>query len=147
MKFPHLLFSLALVLIALPSVRADDAKPAKADTELEGQMDQMSGAFKKLKRQIADPANNASSLTLVATIRQGAEAALKLSPAKAEDVPAADRAKFIADYQAKRKALIGEVEKLEAALKANQNEEAKKIVAALGTMQKEGHKAFKRPES
>ena len=38
------------------------------------------------------------------------------------------------------------VAKLEAALKAGKNDEAAKLVDAMGAAQKEGHKEFKRPD-
>jgi len=99
-------------------------------------MEKMGGAFRKLKRQIADPTQNAASLQLVATIRAAAEEASRLTPAKSADVPAADRAKFEADYQAKMKNFTVELGKLEAV----------KLVADLGALQKAGHKEFKRPD-
>jgi len=154
------LFFLTLVLALAPALRADDAKPAapaapaaakakEADddeTELGDDMHKMSSAFKKLKKQVADPSKNAASLELVATMRQYAEASLKLTPAKADDIPATDRAKFESDFQAKIKSLLDEIGKLEAALKDNKNDEAQKIVAELGTIEKAGHKDFQRPK-
>ena len=109
-------------------------------------MDVMGTAFRKLKRQVTDATQNAASLQLVATIRLGAEEAVKLVPAKAADVPAAERAKFVADYQVKMKDLLTTLEKLEVALRADKNDEAARLVAELGLMQKAGHKTFKRPD-
>ena len=109
-------------------------------------MDKMSEAWKKLKRQVADIAKNADSLQLIATIRVAAEEAVNLVPARAADVPAADRAKFVADYQAGIKKLVEGFGKLEVALKADKNEEAAKLVAEISALQKAGHKAFERPD-
>jgi hypothetical protein len=44
------------------------------------------------------------------------------------------------------KELLATLEKLEAALRAGKNDEAARLVAELGVMQKVGHKAFKRPD-
>jgi soluble cytochrome b562 len=113
---------------------------------MEGKMDTMGGAFRKLKRQVADATKNAESLQLLATIQTAANEAAKLIPAKAADLPAADRAKFEADYQAGMKKLIDGFGKLEVALKADKNDEAAKLVGEIGALQKAGHKEFKRPD-
>ena len=141
---------LLAALISLPSVVAlraeNQKKQPQEETELEGKMDKMGSAWRKLKRQVADPSKNAESLELLAAIRVSAEEAAKLSPAKADDVHASDRAKFVADYQAEMRKLIVELDKLEAALKADKNDEATKLVADIGAMQKAGHKEFQRPQ-
>jgi soluble cytochrome b562 len=156
MKLRHLLFAFGSLLLVAPGLRADPktekeaAKPAKSDedqTELGDKMDKMNGAFRKLKKQLPDPASNASSLEQVAILRQYAEEAIKLTPAKAADIPEANRAKFVADYQAGMKKTLELIGNLEAALKANKNDEAQKVFAELGAAQKEGHKQFKRPKS
>ena len=149
MKIRRLLLSLLCVAVTVPGVRAQDGK-AKADdkeeTELGDKMDKMGGAFRKLKRQVADASKNENSLKLVATIKESAAAALKLEPAMKADKPAADQAKFVEAYQAKMKEFNETVAKLEAALKAGKNDEAAKLVEAMGAAQKEGHKEFKRPD-
>lgn len=109
-------------------------------------MDSMSQAWKKLKRQAADATKNAESLQLVATLRSAAEEAAKLEPAKAADVPVADRAKFVAEYRVGIKKLIAALTQLETALQAGKNDEADKLVADIGALQKAGHKEFKRPD-
>lgn len=58
-------------------------------------------------------------------------------------IPEADREKFVADYMAKMKDFLAEVQKLEIALQAGKNDEAATILARLGTMQKEGHREFR----
>ena len=149
MKIRILLLTLISALAIVPGVRAQDAKAKSADkeeTELGDKMDKMGGAFRKLKRQINDASKNEDSLKLVATMRESSKAALKLEPAMKADKPAAEQAKFVAAYQAKMKEFDTQVGALEAALKAGNNAEAAKIVAALGVAQKEGHKEFKRPD-
>jgi hypothetical protein len=140
---------LLLPFIALQAQPAPAAPVAEAheETELDGKMDTMRGAFNKLRKQVADPAANPSSLELVSKLKKAAEASLELSPARAADVPEAERAAFVEAYKTKMKAFIAEVDKLEVALKADKNEEASAVVARLGAMQKEGHREFRRPES
>ncbi len=141
MKIRALLFALACVLIPGPIAVA-----AEVETELGGKMEKMGGAFRALRRQITDASKNADSLAKVATIRQHAEASLKLDPAMKKDLPAAKQAKFVADYQAEMKKFIALCGKLEAALKANNNAEAEKLCAQLGDAQKAGHKSFKKDD-
>ena len=148
MKLRNVLWSVLLVLTVSFFVHAEEApkKQPVEKTELEGKMDVMGKAWKKLKRQVADASQNPDSLQLVATIRTAAEDALKLIPARVADVPAADQAKFMADYQAGIRKLIASFGKLEAALSAGKNDEAVKLVAEISVIQKAGHNAFERPD-
>jgi cytochrome c556 len=145
-------FLISLIAVTgLSSLLVAETAPAPAQeetTELGGKMSAISKAFKKLRSQAADATKNDDSLTLVATIRENTVAASKLIPEKAADVPAAEQARFNADFVARMDSLLGEVDKLEAAFKANNNEEAKALLEVLGNAQKEGHKEFrkKKPE-
>lgn len=141
--------TLASLMLAVPAVYAADEAPAaaakekKPETELTKQMDRLNGAFRKLRRQAADATKNADSLEQVAIIREASAASAKLTPVKAAEIPEADRAKWVAAYQEKMKQFESLVDKLEAAFKAGQNEEAAKIVQSMGAAQKEGHKEYK----
>ncbi|HEU5078905.1 MAG TPA: cytochrome b562 [Opitutaceae bacterium] len=115
-------------------------------TELGDKMDEVGDAFKKLRKQISDASKNASSLELIAVMRKNAEASLNLQPAKTEDVPEADRAKFIADYKKGIHELITKLDALSASLKANDNAAAEKQLKELGSFQRESHKHFRRPK-
>jgi hypothetical protein len=143
--------SLALIcgLALLPSLRAADAAPKgmsgkEPDTELGDKMDKISAAYKKLGKQINDATKNEDSLAQVAIIHESVDAALKLEPAKKADIPAADQAKFVADYQTAMKAFLDQVVKLEAALKANDNATAAKILATFKGMEDDDHKEFRK---
>jgi cytochrome c556 len=141
MKIRILLLSLVCSVAAVTGVSAAEGKAKggdKDETVLGSQMDKMGGAFRKLKRQIADASKNADSLALVATIKAAGVESAKEKPAwKPQDA---------AKFQAKMKEFNDKVAKLEAALKAGKNDEAAKIVDELGQAQKEGHKEFKKPD-
>lgn len=109
-------------------------------------MEKIGGAYRRLSRQVTDPAKNEESLKHVATIRSNAEAALKLIPAKAAKVPEAERGRFVAEYEQQMKEFIGNVEQLEAALKAGNNEQAAALVKTLKASQDKGHKQFTEPK-
>lgn len=141
------LFLLSLLLALLPAVvRAEDAKPKKADTELEKSMDLMNKPWRKLRKQAADQALNADSLALLATIKAAAQDNLKYTPDLARDVPAEKRDKFIAGYQEQMKKFIASLDPIEAAFKAGDNPAAVGFIAKAAALQKEGHKEYKRPE-
>lgn len=132
-----------------PAPAAPAGAPAvEHHTPLEEKMSAMGKTFKKLRAQIGDASKNEDSLKLVASLRENAEAAAKLEPAKKADLPAADQAKFQADYVAGMKALVADIARLEDSLKAGNNEEAKLLLEKLNSDQKDGHKEFrkKKPE-
>jgi soluble cytochrome b562 len=70
---------------------------------------------------------------------------LAFKPAMADDVPAADREKFVASFQAGLKEFIAQLDKLAVAFKANDNTGAQELIKKLGALQKEDHREFKRP--
>jgi uncharacterized protein YecT (DUF1311 family) len=149
MKKRLLIVSTCIALSFAPFVRAEEAKPAahesdEAETELGGKMDKLNGAYKKLKRQIADPAKNAASLALVATIKTNAEAALAFKPEKTADLPAADQENFVESYKTEMKKMLERIEKLETALKADKNDEAAAVIKEMDAQQKSSHKEFKK---
>ncbi|MEN9631871.1 MAG: hypothetical protein RL077_275 [Verrucomicrobiota bacterium] len=141
MKNRLLLIATALVLAVGPLARAADA-----ETELGAKMEKMSGAFRAVRRQITDASKNADTLAKLATIRENAEASLKFEPAKKSEIPTAEQAKFVAGYKADMKKFLELLGKVEAAVKANKNEEADKILKEVGDAQKAGHKQYKKED-
>lgn len=146
MKSLLLLTALLLALSPAPFVAAQENAAAKKDhTPLEERMEKINSAWRRLRRQVEDPAQNASSLELVARIREAAKGTEKMKPAKLEEVPEAERAKFLAEYRASLKKFAGQLDALEAALKGNRNAEAQQVIVAIGDHQKASHKAFRKP--
>jgi soluble cytochrome b562 len=166
MKIRPILALLLAIPVALPYLaRADDAPattttatttttapaaaPAADDekkTELETKMDRMGKAFRKLRKQVADPTQNASSIDLASKMLAAAKEAELLTPEKAADLPEDQRPKFVADFKAGIQAMEDEIQKLSDALTAGKNDVAASIVADMGAMEKKGHKEFKKPE-
>jgi soluble cytochrome b562 len=142
-----LILLLVAALVLAPSVTLAQAKKKdRPDTEIEKAMDQMAGAVRKLRSLVTDPAQTATSLELVATIKAGALEAKKHVPLRAADVPEGDRAAFVADFQKRMEAFVAAVAKVERALKDGKNDEAGRLFQELGRLQKAGHKDFQRPE-
>jgi soluble cytochrome b562 len=145
---------------AMPALRAQDAQPAapapdatapsapakEEKTDLEKQMDSINRAFRTLRRQIADATKNDSSLQLVQTMHDAADAASKLTPKKAADLAEADRPQFESEFQAGIKDLMGALDKLTTDLKANDNTAAADDVKQIQTLEGQNHKKFKKQE-
>ena len=119
---------------------APDDKPT---TPLGEQMKAMNAAYRALGPFI-EAGNADSALAKVAIIHKGAEEALKFEPVKKADVPAAEQDKFVMDFQTTLKSFIGDVEKVDAALKAGNMEEAGKLAAALKVDQMAAHRQFRK---
>jgi len=128
----------ALTLAPVTSLTAAE----EPETELGQKMEKMSSAFRRLRNQVKDPSKNADSLEKLKTVKENAQASLKLEPAQKSTVPAGEQAKYVEAYRAQMKDFVALVEKLEAALKANNNAEAEKLVAAMSDAQKKGHGEF-----
>ena len=109
-------------------------------------MDRVGKAFRKLKKQVADPAQNASSLQLLSTMQDAMKEAVNLTPAKAADLPVDQRPKFIEDFKVGIKGMQDEFSKLADALSAGRNADAVKIVDEIGDLEKKDHKEFKKPK-
>ncbi|MEY3774844.1 MAG: hypothetical protein RLZZ129_1624 [Verrucomicrobiota bacterium] len=147
MMFRVLLAALACSLPVGTGLRAEEPEVKQEElTELGEQMELMSSAFRRLRRQAAEPAYNESSVELVAVIRTAATAAKTLVPGKAAELPEGERAEFVAAYRARMDELIAKLDELLAALRAGENPAAVRQVAALAEFQKAGHREFRKRE-
>jgi soluble cytochrome b562 len=143
MKNRLLLLTAAFALAFGPAVRAQEKKD-EPETELGAKMEKISSAWRVAKRQLADPSKNADTLTKLATVKENMVAATKLEPDLKKSKPAAEQAKFVADYQTKMKEEIKKVDEIIALVKAGKNEEAAKLVGVVDQDQKDAHKQFKK---
>lgn len=143
-----LFFPAATLVCAQDTPAPKEAKPGakEEETELGKTMEKLNGAWRKLRKQAPDPASNASSLELIATIAAATEKALTLQPDKTKDLPEADRAKYVEGYKTKMKEFNAKLAKLNDAFKAGDNPGAVALIKELGTLQREGHKEYKRPD-
>ncbi|HRI83535.1 MAG TPA: cytochrome b562 [Opitutaceae bacterium] len=147
MMFRVLLAALACSLPVGTGLRAEEPEVKQEElTELGEQMELMSSAFRRLRRQAAEPAYNESSVELVAVIRTAATAAKTLAPGKAAELPEGERAEFFAAYRARMDEVIAKLDGLLAALRSGDNPAAVKLVAELAALQKAGHREFRKRE-
>jgi len=159
MKLRHAPLAILALPLLFPLISKADAPAAPATaapvapkqgeekkTELEMRMDRIGKAMRKLRKQVADPAQNGSSLQLIAAMQDGAKEALQFTPAKAEDLPADQRPKFDEDFRAGINQLIDKLSALKDAVAAGKNDDAAKMVAGILDFEKKEHKEFRRPE-
>ena len=137
---------LCAAMLVVPALLSAQPKKDRSDTDIEKAMHQIGKAYRQLRKQVGDPAQNASSLELAATIRAGAAEAQQHVPLKAQDVAEAERAAFVDGFRKKMGEFIDTVDRLEGALKAGDNEQATRLVKELEELQKKDHKEFRRPE-
>jgi hypothetical protein len=142
MKIRLLLATLVTSLALGAGLYAQEKK--EDQTELGAKMEKIGGAWRAIKRQITDASKNDDTLARLAVVKENMTAALKLEPELTKEKPAAERAKFVADYQAKLKEEITKLDKIIAAVKAGKNAEAGELIGVVDQDQKDAHKAFKK---
>jgi hypothetical protein len=139
-------------LAILPSLRADEddehhQQPATASSgqvSLEREMKSMARDYGTIRKQVADPKQNASTLAAVMDLEQHTVLAKGAALPTAATMPTDDAKKAKqADYQGDMVTLLRHELDLEEALLANQNDKAVKIVADLHDLEGEGHKEFR----
>jgi hypothetical protein len=138
MKLKHL-FTVAIAALAI-SVPAF----AEEDTPLGKEMEKAGKAMKAIGKACKDGKVTKDLASKVDDIKAAFEASAKLEPAKTADVPAAEKAKFVADYKAAMEKSIKELDALKAAVEAEKTDEVAKILEKLNAGKKQGHKAFKK---
>lgn len=147
MKTPLSLLALLLAIVspgASVALHAADQPQANSeDSELGDAMSSMNSAFKKLRKQVADPTQNEASLALVAKLRKGCVESTKHVPIKVGRLPAAEQAAAKLAYQDQMKKLIAAVDQLAAALKAGKNDVAADLLKELHDQEEAGHKEFR----
>lgn len=133
----------ALTFASSAQAQGGGAPDDKPTTPLGEQMKKINAAYRALGPLI-EAGSADSALAKVAIIHSAAEEALKFEPAKKADTPVPDQEKFVGDFQTTLKSFIGDVEKVDAALKAGKMDEAKTLAAALRVDQMAAHKQFRK---
>lgn len=143
---PLSLLAAMLLAATLAFTARAEPGPERPKTPLARQMSEMGKNLRALKKQIGDPAQNPSSIELVGRMEKNAAGAKTLVPARAKEIPEAEREKWIADYKARISDLEAVFGKMEKALRENRNGEAQALMEKLGAMRREGHEKFNAEE-
>lgn len=136
MKLKHLLTLLAAFAITVPAF-------AEEDTPLGKEMEKIGKALKGVNRDLADASKKADNLKRIDEAKAANLAALKYEPAKTKEVPAADKAKFLAGYKAAMEEAGKQLDALKVAVGAGKTDDAKAIMDKLNKTKKDGHKEYK----
>ncbi len=110
-------------------------------------MEKMNTAFRKIRRQGADASKNAATLMLIAELKSHTIASIELVPALAAPMVGKEKEKFIAGYREEMHELQREIEKLEAAVRADKNADVAAILESIVALQKKGHKVYRPKKS
>lgn len=136
MKFKTLLTLVASLALGINFATAAD------DTPLAKEMSAFNKSLRTLKRQAADASKKDENLALIAKIKGNLDASKKLEPAKTKDVPAGEKAAYLAKFKDQLDGVSKSIDELEAAIKADKADDAKKIFEKLGEQKEKGHKDF-----
>lgn len=132
----------SLLTLALTLAIGCSVSFAEEDTQLAKDMKTVNKSLRTLKRQVEDTSKKDDSLALIATAKTAIEACMKQDPAKTKDVPAAEKAAYLDKYKAQMTDLAKSFDELEAAVKADKVDDAKKVFEKLSEQKEKGHKDF-----
>jgi len=135
MKIRTFLLTCSLIAPAF-SLHADE------DTPLQKQMQIMARGMKQLSGQINDPAKQESTVILIETLKKAASDSKGWDPLKTASIPQADREKFLTAYKGQIDKLSEAFNQIEEAVKGNKYDQAKALLATIGSIKKEGHSKF-----
>lgn len=136
MKFKHLLTLLAACALIVPAY-------AEEDTPMTKEMEKLSKALKAVNRNLADASQKDANIAKIADAKAACAAAVKYEPATTKDVPAAEKAKYLADFKASMEEVGKNLDALKAAIEGGKMDDAKALMDKLNGQKKDGHKKFK----
>lgn len=117
---------------------------ARAGTEMERAFERLQRDYKKLKTALEAPVDADRDVYVKITneMLDEAKKARGLDPEMLATVPEEDRAKFLESFRTDMDAFIGNIEKLQDAVKNARWDEAKQLMDTLWQNKKDGHRAF-----
>jgi hypothetical protein len=133
---------LLLAFAAILTLGFNVALHAEDDTPLGKEMSAMNKSLRALKKQLPDAAKKDDNLALIGKIKVNLVEFLKYEPATTKNVAPADKAAFLAKYKEQIDATGKSFDELEAAIKADKTDEAKKVLEKLSEQKEKGHKDF-----
>ena len=120
--------------------------PPELDTELNKIMHTIEDNMRALRNPIKDMTKNAESLVTVGKIRDAFVAAAKEKPDFLKAQPEDKKAQFLKDYDEQMKKALASVDKLVAALKANNPDDIAKYYKEVADYEDPSHKEFQAPK-
>jgi len=138
-----LVFSIITLLVAsIAAPRFARAEEHVKKSELRKQMEQMDESVKKLKRTIRKAEFDKESLELISKMEQVAITCKGMIPSKAATIPAADRPKYVAEYQKGMASLLSDICQMEVAVLSGDHEKAHTLYLKIKDDEDKGHDQF-----
>jgi soluble cytochrome b562 len=142
LRFP----SLVALSIALSASLLTPTFAAEEHTELGEHMEMIGKAFRTLRKDARDPANNQKCADTVAQMLSGAKASLDHKPAWTAEQPADKQAAYVEDYVKEMKVFVGLLTDLEKAFRSGDSDGAGALIEKLRDQQNLSHQQFKKPD-
>ena len=137
------LLLLSGVLVAAPvAIVAPRLALAADDTELAKQMEETDDLMKKLRKSLKAPAENPQSLEILTKLQQLTVTQKALVPAKAADMPEAEKAKFVNGYRKDMAVLLTHFAQIEMAVIDGDNAKAEDLFKGLKKIEDDGHEKY-----
>jgi len=128
----------ALLLAALPAF----AQGSSGHSPLSQSMKTLASSFRTLNRQIDDPAKKDNSLQLVEKMKNAVKKSETYEPESAEQLPAEEKAAFLADYKKQLEGVSATLDKLSEAISSGDTTTAHKLLNDINQEKRAGHGKF-----
>jgi len=128
------------VLLAAPLLPVDVFAQGDHESPLHDEMEGMNHALRLINRQYTDPAQNASTLALVAEMQKHAETAKTLTPPKASKMSGDQQTQYLNSFHNDLDKLTTEIAALKQAITADQADVAKAEIQKISQLKESSHK-------
>lgn len=123
-----------------------NASEALEQPSLKANMKALNRAYRKVRKQIVDPAQNTSSVQLLQAIQLEVTRGIAIVPDRVSEIPVNEQGRFVLSYKRKMVEFLTILLDIESALLDGDNSLAQQQFGKLYQMKKEGHREFQKQE-
>tara|TARA_Y100000588_G_scaffold16491_1_gene17340 strand:- start:2952 stop:3419 length:468 start_codon:yes stop_codon:yes gene_type:complete len=123
-----------------------NASEALEQPSLKANMKALNRAYRKVRKQIVDPAQNTSSVQLLQAIQLEVTRGIVIVPDRVSEIPVNEQGRFVLSYKRKMVEFLTILLDIESALLNGDNSLAQQQFGKLYQMKKEGHREFQKQE-
>ncbi len=143
--------SLIASFIVVGFMIVQNPQPVNASETLEqpslkANMKALNRAYRKVRKQISDPAQNTSSVQLLQAIQLEVTRGIAIVPDRASEMPVNEQGRFVLSYKRKMVEFLTILLDIESALLDGDNSLAQQQFSKLYQIKKEGHREFQKQE-
>jgi hypothetical protein len=138
-----------IALLSLSCLAAISTYADEDDTPLGKEMSGMNKPFRSLSKEFRsepNPDNRAEYISQAEAMLEHAKASVDYVPALADTLAPEAKAEMVAAYKVEMQKTVTTIEQLVTALKSNDDDEAKQLIAELKKQKSAGHKKFKKKD-